>query len=84
MAGSAQQEMACRELVEVVTDYLEGALPEHDRVRLEAHLAECPSCVNYIAQMRTTIEALGKLPAEPVDPAQQEALLEAFRDWRRA
>lgn len=84
MAGSAQQEMACQELVEVVTDYLEGTLPEHDRVRLEAHLAECPYCVDYIAQMRKTILALGKLPTEAVDPAQREALLEAFRGWRNA
>jgi anti-sigma factor RsiW len=83
MAGSAEQEMACRELVEVVTDYLEGALPAHDRLRLEAHLAECRYCMDYIAQMRRTIEALGKLPAQPVDPAQQEVLLEAFRGWRR-
>lgn len=84
MAGGAEQEMACRELVEVVTDYLEGALSAHDRLRLEAHLAECQYCLDYIAQMRRTIEVLGKLPAQPVDPAQQEVLLDAFRGWRGA
>ncbi len=83
MAGGAEQELACRELVEVVTDYLDGALPVPDRARFEAHLADCPYCVEYVAQMRRTIEAVGKLPAAPPDPARQKALLEAFRDWRR-
>jgi anti-sigma factor RsiW len=75
-------EMSCRELVGVVTDYLEGKLPEADRVRLEAHLAECPYCEEYIAQMRETIEALGELPAEPLDPRTERELLDAFRGWR--
>ena len=82
MASSEYDEMACRELVQVVTDYLEGTLPEVDRTHLEAHLAECPYCEEYVAQMRELSSALGELPKEPVDPAQQERLLEAFRDWR--
>ena len=82
MASSKYDEMACRELVQVVTDYLEGTLPEVDRVRLEAHLAECPYCEEYIAQMRDLSSALGELPKEPVDQAEQERLLEAFRGWR--
>jgi anti-sigma factor RsiW len=76
------EEMSCRELVGVVTDYLEGKLPEADRVRLEAHLAECPYCEEYIAQMRQTIEALGELPAEPLDLDKERELLDAFRGWR--
>jgi anti-sigma factor RsiW len=84
MAGGEHEEMTCRELVEVVTDYLEGRLPEQDRVRFEAHLGECRYCDEYVAQMRQTIMALGELPAEPIDPRQQERLLEAFRGWRRA
>jgi anti-sigma factor RsiW len=79
MAGD---EMTCKELVEVVSDYLEGRLDEADRQRLEAHLAECPYCEEYIAQMRQTIEALGKLPAETLDPRREAELLEAFRGWR--
>jgi anti-sigma factor RsiW len=82
MAGGEDDEMTCMELVEVVTDYLEGTLPDPDRKRLEAHLAECPYCEEYIAQMRRTVEALGALPAEPIDPARQEELLRAFRGWR--
>jgi anti-sigma factor RsiW len=84
MAAAPNDEMSCRELVEVVTDYLEGKLPERDRVRLEAHLAECPYCEEYIAQMRETIEALGELPrAESLDARTERELLEAFRGWRK-
>jgi anti-sigma factor RsiW len=83
MAATPNDEMSCRELVEVVTDYLEGRLPDPDRVRLEAHLAECPYCEEYIAQMRETIEALGELPrTESLDPRTERELLEAFRGWR--
>lgn len=83
MAAAPNDEMSCRELVEVVTDYLEGRLPDPDRVRLEAHLAECPYCEEYIAQMRQTIEALGELAgAEFLDARTERELLEAFRGWR--
>ena len=82
MAGSEYDEMTCRELVQVVTDYLEGTLPDADRLRLDAHLEECPYCVEYIVQMRRTIRALGELPDEPIDPGRQDELLEAFRGWR--
>ena len=83
MAAAPNDEMSCRELVEVVTDYLEGKLPEQDRARLEAHVAECPYCEEYIAQMRETIEALGELPAGSLRPRTEAELLEAFRGWRR-
>lgn len=74
--------MTCRELVELVTDYLEGTLPSRDRMLLQAHLAACPYCEEYIAQIRRTVAALGNLPADPVDPARERELLEAFRGWR--
>jgi len=76
--------MACQELVELVTNYLERVMPETERVRLEAHLAECPYCEEYIAQMRQTIEAIGELPLEPISGQREQQLLEAFRGWRRA
>ncbi len=75
-------EMACRELVGVITDYLEGRLPKDDSRRFEAHLAECPYCVAYLDQMRRTIEALGELRLESISPRRRAELIEAFRGWR--
>ena len=79
---SAPDEMACRELVEVLTEYLEGTLSQEDRRRLEAHLAECPNCVDYVEQFRQTIDALGGMSPETIAPEAREELLEAFRGWR--
>jgi anti-sigma factor RsiW len=74
--------LTCQELVELVTDYLEGRLPVPDRARFEEHLAACEGCTAYVEQMRALVEALGALP-EPVVPPELEAdLLAAFRDWR--
>jgi anti-sigma factor RsiW len=84
MAGGEPEEMTCRELVELVTDYLEETLPSRDRMRLDAHLAECPYCEEYVAQMRRTVAALGRLPPETIDRAREQELLDAFRGWRRA
>jgi anti-sigma factor RsiW len=79
---STREEMTCRELVEVVSDYLDGTLPKQDRLRLEQHLERCPYCVHYIEQMRQTIEALGELSEESLAPETREELVEAFRGWR--
>jgi predicted anti-sigma-YlaC factor YlaD len=78
------QEMPCQELVEVVTDYLDGALTERDRHRFEAHLAECRACRDYLGQMRRTIEAIGQIDAEALSAETRAGLLEAFRGWRAA
>jgi anti-sigma factor RsiW len=75
--------LTCQELVELVTDYLEGTLPPDLRARFEAHLALCPGCVTYVEQMRETVRLVGRLRAEDVPPEMESALLEAFRDWRR-
>jgi anti-sigma factor RsiW len=75
-------ELACNELVELVTDYLEERLPDLDVERLEAHLAICEGCRNYVDQMRETVDALGHLPEEPLPPEVRNELLEAFRGWR--
>jgi anti-sigma factor RsiW len=79
---STHEEMTCRELVEVVTDYLDDTLPKQDRARLEEHLEQCPYCMEYIEQMRQTIEALGELREESIAPETREELVEAFRGWR--
>ena len=84
MAGGENGDISCQELVELVTDYVEAVLPEADRARLEAHLAECPHCEEYVAQMRQTIDVVGALTAEAISPERQQQLLEAFRGWRGA
>ncbi len=74
--------MPCQELVETITEYLEGALPRGDRKRFEAHLAECPHCREYVAQFRLTIAAAGRPPeADELAPVEREALLAAFHGW---
>ena len=79
---STADEITCAELVEIITDYLEGTMPQAERRRFEAHLDECPYCVNYLEQMRQQIAALGELSEESIAPDAREALLETFRGWR--
>jgi anti-sigma factor RsiW len=74
--------LVCREFVELVTDYLEGALSPDDKARFEAHIAECDGCAGYLEDMRRMIGSMPDLPEPPVDAATQEALLRAFRDLR--
>jgi anti-sigma factor RsiW len=74
--------MACIEVVEVVTDYLEGTLPARKRRLLEEHLTGCDACDAYIEQMRRTIEVSGRLREEDVPPELEERLLAAFESWR--
>jgi anti-sigma factor RsiW len=75
-------QMSCKELVEVITEYLEGTLFAEDRGRFERHLAGCDGCQAYLEQMRETISALGHLPPESLSPEAERALVEAFRGWR--
>ena len=82
MRNDVQRMMTCQELVELVTDYLEGRLPDGERERFEQHLATCPACSVYLDQMRATIDALGHLPPESLSPEAERELLAAFRDWR--
>jgi len=76
-------ELSCREVVELVTDYLQGAMPFEERIRFEGHLDGCPHCVLYLEQMRGTIRALGRVGEEELAPPVRQGLLDAFRDWRR-
>jgi anti-sigma factor RsiW len=76
-------ELTCQELVELVTDYLEQALPQPERTRFEAHLAGCRGCRTYVEQMRQTIQAVGTLTEETIPPVARDDLLAAFRDWKR-
>jgi anti-sigma factor RsiW len=74
--------ISCRELVELVTAYLEGDLSAGERKRFEAHLSGCDGCTMYVEQMRRTIELTGTLSVEDVSREAEEALLSAFRDWK--
>ena len=74
--------IACQELVELVTAYLDGALPAADRARFEAHLARCEDCTAFVAQFVQTLNALGAMPRAEPDARALDALLAVFRSWR--
>ena len=78
--------LSCQELVELVTDYLEGRLAWVDRARVETHLRGCDGCSAYVEQMRTTIALTGRLREQDIglDPVMRDRLLDAFRDFTRA
>jgi anti-sigma factor RsiW len=79
----AFEQLSCMELIELVTDYLEGALPAPERSRFEAHLATCTGCTRYLAQMKDTISLTGMLTEDQIAPEVRRDLLAAFRDWKR-
>ena len=74
--------LACQELVELITDYLEGALTNGELQRFEGHLAVCGKCQQYLAQLRATIEVTGALTPDDLTSEAEEVLLQAFRGWR--
>jgi anti-sigma factor RsiW len=80
---TANAEITCKELVELLGDYLDDAIVGPDRDRLEAHLAGCTGCTSALEQLRTTSRIAGTLTEEQVPAAQRDALLEAFRAWRQ-
>ncbi len=78
-----EREMTCQELVELVTDYLDGEMPAEDRARFEEHLDDCPYCATYLEQIRQTIRLTGRLSDETLPAEITTALLLRFRDWTR-
>jgi anti-sigma factor RsiW len=83
MTDPMADELDCRDVVEVVTDYLEGELAPGDRRRFARHLAECEGCQVYLEQVRTVIRVAGRPTVDAVPPETMAGLLRAFRDWRR-
>ena len=81
-SGSRSRDLPCQEVVELVTDYLEGALSDADRQRFERHLAGCPHCTEYLAQMRETIQLTGRVEPEDLTPQQRDEFVELCRCWR--
>lgn len=81
--GSKEPDLACNELVELVTDYFEGALSDEERQRFEDHVSECPGCDNYIDQMRKTIAVVGRIEVDDLSDETRSELVVAFRGWAR-
>ena len=78
------QQVVCREVLELITGYLEGDLPADTRAAVEEHLSRCDGCTMMLAQFRRTIELTGMLTEEQVSAAQRATFLDAFRDWATA
>jgi anti-sigma factor RsiW len=77
-----RRDVVCRQAVALLTDYLEDALPSRDRARLEDHLAECPHCREYLAQLRATIDASGHVEPDDLSPEALDELVGLYRTWR--
>jgi len=77
-----RRNLVCQQAVELVSDYLEGALSRADRRRYEAHLTGCPHCTEYLAQMRKTIELTGTLTPDDLTPQMQDDFIGLYRQWR--
>jgi len=75
--------LTCQELVELVTEYLEGKLPAAKRAQFDEHLAVCPGCRIFVEQMRQTIRAVGKLTQESIRPEIRQELVQIFQDWKK-
>jgi anti-sigma factor RsiW len=82
MRDDITTDLACQELVEIITDYLEGTLPERDRTRFDEHLMTCPGCREYVDEMRTTLRLAGRLTVESISPGARDQLLRAFRGMK--
>jgi len=81
MALFGRTVIVCRKAVDLFTDYLEDALPARDQARLEAHLAGCPHCAEYLRQLRTTIDALGRAEPDPPSPEICGELIAMYQRW---
>ena len=78
------EQLSCQELVELVTDYFEGALSPEQRARFDEHLELCDGCTAYLEQMRVTIRTVGRIDEESISAEARTELLHAFRNWRAA
>ena len=79
---SRRPDLVCREAVALMAAYLDGALPDADRARLEGHLAGCPHCSEYLAQLRATIDALGRVEPDDLPDEVVDELVGLYRQWR--
>ncbi len=82
MLSLRRRDIVCQQAVELVTDYLDGALSRRDRRRFERHLRACPNCSAYLEQIRITIELTGSIEPEDLTPQAREDITELYRRWR--
>ena len=82
MLSLRRKDIVCQQAVEMITDYLEGALSRRDRRRLEAHLRACPNCSAYLEQIQLTIKMTGTMEAHDLSPEAQAELTDLYRRWR--
>ena len=82
MLSLRRNDIVCRQAVELVTDYLEGALSRRDRRRFESHLRACPNCTAYLEQIRITIALSGAVGTDELSPEARRDLSELYRQWR--
>ena len=80
---SSTRTLTCKELTEVLTDYLEGTMALEDRAALEAHLALCEGCATYVEHMRQVVATVHELRPDEVEATAPHDLLDAFRAWKR-
>jgi anti-sigma factor RsiW len=78
-----EREIVCRQAVELMSDYVDGLLDEADRARLEAHLAGCPHCSEYLAQIRDVVAAAGRVEPDDLPPEAVDELVSLYRRWRQ-
>ena len=79
--GNSRSMLSCTQVVQLVTDYVEGDLDSTDRLRFEEHVGICPPCRAFLSQMRVTRRVVGSIPEEALGPELEQALVDAFRDW---
>jgi anti-sigma factor RsiW len=82
LSAFRSRDLVCQQAVELVTDYLEGTLSRSARRRFEAHLAGCPHCTEYLAQMRETISLTGRLAPEDLTPQMRDEFVDLYRRWK--
>jgi anti-sigma factor RsiW len=75
-------DLTCRELVELVSDYLDDELPAAERARFDSHIGGCEACTAYVEQMRITLTVVGSIPPDGISPEAERELLAAFRGWK--
>lgn len=80
---SDEQGLTCQELVELVSEYLDGTLTPDDRMRFETHIHDCGHCSNYLEQMRATVRITGRLTGIDLEPYAINELLSIFKDWKQ-